>query len=548
MPIRRLDHLDLPESRVWNYRTGPRWAKMRFEGGAIPAGSDATMVQTLQVTLEPGRTEPIFQQIADAIASRIRTGALPAHARLPPTRDLAASLGTHRGTVVRAYDVLTEAGFVISHVGRGTFVADTLLPPSSTPTSRAEPTPTVGLAWASLLSRTASAEPLRRGDRLARQSPRPDAIDLSRFQPALDLRPDDALRRCLDHVLRTQGPKALGYAPREGVRELRVAIAQDLVRRGIPATESQVVVTSGSQQALDWLARAFVDPGDAFLVEEPTYSGVLNLLSAAGARPVGVPGDREGPDPEALARLGRPGTKGFYLMPNGSNPTGRTMSLERRRAVVAWSRRAGIPIIEDDYGADMYLDQPPPPALRALDGQVLHVGTFSKKLAPALRIGFLVAPEALHDHLVPLKHAMDLGSSALLQAALAEFMDRGYLAAHTAKIRAAYRERRDALVEALEAHLPRAVTWEQPTAGVLLWLRLPEGLDSESVFDLAHRHGVLVSPGTVNSVNGQGAGGLRLAFCTETPDRLREGARRLGRAIEEALSLAKTRGPRLELV
>lgn len=503
------------------------------------------MVHSLHIRLEPGRAEPLFQQIADAIVERIQTGALGAGTRLPPTRDLAASLKTHRNTVVHAYDVLSDSGFVTSHVGRGTFVNDTQA--RSAPRAPSTTLAPQGLPWASLLSRAANADSLRQSDRLARSATRLDAIDLSRFQPGVDLRPDAALRRCIEHILRKLGGKALGYAPREGVRELREAVAKDLVRYGIPAAFEEVLITAGSQPALDLLARAFVDPGDTFLVEEPTYSGILNLLSAAGARPVGVPSDSHGPDLNLLEQLGRSPLKGFYLMPNGSNPTGRTISLARREAIVAWSRRAGVPLIEDDYCADMYLDESPPPALRSLDGQVIYTSTFSKKLAPALRIGFMVAPVALHHHLVPLKHVMDLGSSALLQFALAEFIDRGYLAAHTTKVRAIYRERRDALCTALTKHLPSSVRWERPSSGVLLWLKLPTGLEAERVFELAQRRGVLVTPGMSFSVNGQSTSGLRLAFCTESSERIVEGVRRLGQAIEQASKETKATGPGLDL-
>jgi len=502
------------------------------------------------ISIEKATDVPIFQQIADGLSTSIRNGVLPGGARLPPTRDLADALGTHRNTVVRAYEALSSAGFVVSHVGRGTFVTE--LKDRAAAMGDGRPVAfdwrVAGLPWASLMSRTAASESLQRGDRMARRAWPADAINMSRFEPGADLRPVETFRRCLDHVMRKSGSKAMGYAPREGVEELRVGIAKELVRRGIPASADDVLVTAGSQQAIDLLARALVDRGDAFFVEEPTYSGILNLLSAAGARPVGVPCDDEGPDPDALARLSRPGVKGFYLMPNGSNPTGRTLSLARRAALVSWSRSASVPLIEDDYGADMYLDAPPPPSLRSLDGEVVYVSTFSKKLAPALRCGFMVAPRGLHDHLVPLKHAMDLGSSALLQYALAEFMERGYLAAHLARTRAVYRERRDALVEALNQHLPREVMFERPSSGVLLWLRLPSGTSAEQVFEAAHRYGVLVSPGSVNSVSGQGAAGVRLAFCTETPERLREGAKRLSRAIEAVLGERRSRGPSLDLV
>lgn len=501
------------------------------------------MDRSLGVRLDPTATDPLYQQIVDEVVRRIHSGALPSGFRLPTTRAFAAELGTHRNTVVRAYDELSRAGFVVSTVGRGTFVAAELPRPVRT---GIEPR-TGALPWATIVSRTSGADPLRRADRFARLTPGPNAIDLAGLQPPPELRPDVLLRKCLDHVLRQRGPAALGYAPRAGLPQLRERIAADLCADGVPATADEVIITTGSQQALNLLVRALVDPGDPFLVDEATYAGAINILASAGARTIGVPGDDDGPDPGALNRLVASGAKGFYLMPNCGNPTGRCVSADRRARLVAWSREAGVPLIEDDYGADLELDDTPlPPALRALDRQVVYVGTFSKKLLPALRVGFLVCPAELAPHLLPLKHAMDLGTSVLLQYALAEFIDRGYLRAHLARIRPVYRERRDALMAGLGEHLPPEIRWRRPATGVVLWLRLPPSVSPEAAFEAARREGVLVTPGVLNSASGQGEGGLRLTFCGEPPERLAEAARRLGVALKRCLASAPA--PAVEMV
>ncbi len=483
------------------------------------------------IRLDPKASDSLFKQIFDQIVARIRSGAFPAGYRLPPTRSLAGELDTHRNTVVRAYEELEDAGFVTSTVGRGTFVAPQ---PANPATASAEP-PQGALPWATLVSRASLAEPLGRSDRLSQPPPRLGAapINLTRMQPSPDLLPADLLRRCIDHVLRSEGSRALGYAPREGLPRLRRRIAEDLQRQGIPASDRDILVTSGSQQGLDLIVRALVNPGDTFLIDSSTYTGTLNLLSAAGARLVGVPTDAEGPDPATLERLARSRpAKGLYLMPNCHNPTGAAISAARREALVAWSRRAGIPIIEDDYAADLNLEgTPPPPALRTLDGDVIYVGTYSKKLIPSLRVGFLVAPAAFMPRLVALKHAMDLGTSCVLQHALAEFLDRGYLRAHLGRTLPEYRRRRDALCGALAHHLPRSIRFTPPRHGVLLWLPLPASLDPVRVFEEAQRRGVMVSPSTLNAVDDAVGGGIRLTFCAEPPDRLAEGGRRLAQAI-----------------
>lgn len=485
------------------------------------------MVQSLGLALQASSEDPFYRQIFDQIVDRVRTGAFPSGYKLPPTRELARTLGTHRNTVVRAYEDLLAAGFVESTVGRGTFVA--ALPAARATVKAVE---SGRLPWSTLISRGATAESLTRYERLPRPPVGSDPINMARMQPSPDLLPDELLRRCLEHVLRVMGPRLLGYANRDGAPRLRAAIAADCGRLGVPASAEDIVVTSGSQQALDLIIRALVNPGDPVLVDEATYTGALNLMSAAGARPIGVPSDEEGPSLEALERLGRAGAKAFYVMPNAHNPTGAAISTARREALIAWSHRSGVPIVEDDFVADLDLDgNPSPPAMRALDGDVIHVGTYSKRLAPALRIGFIVAPAPLRPRLAALKYTVDLGNSELLQHTLAEFLERSYLPAHLGRTIPEYRRRRDALEEALSRHLPRHLRWRRAERGVWLWMPLPPSIEPRALFEEAQRRGVLVHPSTLNVVEERRDGGIRLTFCSETPARLVEGARRLGRAV-----------------
>lgn len=485
--------------------------------------------QTLGIRLNGDDAQPLYAQIVSELRARIRSGALPPGTRLPPTRSLAQALSTHRNTVVRAFEELTEMGLIAGHVGRGSYVRE--LPADAREPAVEGADPEQEPPWSALLSRAVQVEPLRRTQRLGGLAPA-DAVNLARMQPSPDLIPHESFRRALDHVLRTHGPDALAYAPSQGLERLRELVAKDLATSGIHASPDDIVVTSGSQQAIDVIARALVNPGDVVLTEARTYSGALNVLAASGAEIVGIPGDDEGPLLDTLDHV--PGRlKAFYLMPNSRNPTGTSISAARREALVAWARRERVPVIEDDYGADLVLDADAPrlPALRALAPEVLHLGTFSKKLMPALRVGFIVCPPAMRGPLTSMKHAMDLGTSALLQHALAEFLDRGHLRAHLATVCAAYRERRDALVEALRKHLPREVTFAVPDRGVVLWLALPPEVDAEAAYQIARLEGVMVSPSTMYSTAAPLPTGLRLTFCNEPPERLREGAKRLGRAL-----------------
>ena len=517
--------------------------------GALPGRQNAPVEPSkrdpLDLDLDPGRDLPLYRQIVDQVRRRIRSGALPVGFRLPPTRDLARSLKTHRNTVVRAYEELAASGHTVSTVGRGTFVVEP--PPSPRRTATRARTP---LPWESLLSDRIQSEPLQRAARLPRDSIRPDTIDLAGQQPSPDLVPHEALRRCIDHVLREKGPKCLGYGPGQGLPELRAEIARELAGNGIPAKSGEIVVTTGSQQALDLLARVLVDPGDSFLVEASSYPGAVHLLGMAGARVVGVPRDDDGPDLEELRRLARGGPKGFYLMPSYHNPTGASISARRREALVDWSHEAGVPLIEDDYDADLDLDgEPSAPRLRAMDPEVIHVGTFSKKLIPALRIGYLVCPKPLIAKVIALKTDQDNGNSGLLQHALAEYLSRGYLRTHLKKITREYRTRRDALEETLRAELPAGITWNHASRGLFVWLPLPAGISAEAVYEEGRRRGVLVMPSLLFRVSDREPAGLRVCFCREPASRVAEGARRLAAAIRTVMgqsgATAAQHGPRL---
>jgi len=510
--------------------------------------------QSLGIVLDSRLSAPFYRQIADQLAARITQGDLPPGFRLPPSRALAAALDTHRNTIVRAFEELTAGGYIAGHVGRGSFVLERSAPSISPSISvRANgPVPAKydrangAIPWSSLLSRAVESEPLRRMQRLSAGGMFGDVINLSRMQASLDLLPHVDFRSCMDHVLATLGPEALGYAPGQGLERLRLLIARELGASGILTTADDILITTGSQQALDLVARALVDPGDVFLTEGRTYSGALNILTACGADVVGVPGDDEGPDLRTLRALARRRPKGLYLMPSSRNPTGTSISEARRSAIVEWSRESGIPLIEDDYGADLELGPGTTLAsLRSRNEDVFHVGTYSKKLIPALRVGFIVCPEQMRGPLTRLKHAMDLGTSTLLQHALAEFLERGLLEAHLARVTSAYRQRRDALAAALRESLPEEVTFRLPDRGVVLWLSLPTGIDPEVAYEAARLEGVLVSPGSVYTVTADNStlagrtpspAGLRLTYCSEPAERLVEGAHRLGRALKKVLS------------
>ncbi len=488
------------------------------------------------ITLDTSSQDPLFQQLFEQIAIRIHDGTLPSGFRLPPTRELAKDVGTHRNTVVRAYAELESAGFVRSTVGRGTFVERV----RSTKATSREPTGESHIPWASRLTSIAHAEGMHRPPPSALGSSR-EIIDLYRMQPSDDLLPHDNFRRCIDHVMRTRGAETMRYSPVEGVRRLRQAVVEDLTRQGVPITEDDVLITNGSQQALDLLARLLVEPDDAVGIDRAVYTGASQAFIMARAKLIAIASDRQGMSTARLAAYGRGDLRVVYTMPNQSNPTGARMSLERRKEILDWSRVTQTPLIEDDYAADLVLsDVPPPPALRALDRDVLYVGTFSKRLMPGLRVGYIVAPPDVMRSLTAIKRGTDLSTSPLMQFALAEFLERGYLRAHLNRTLPIYRKKRDALENALAKHLPKDVHFRHVEHGVTLWLELPAQVSADAIAAAAAREGVVVAAGTTFAVEHGPIHGLRIVFSRESENRLIEAAKRLGQVLDKALR-AKTR-------
>lgn len=513
------------------------------------------------VPITAGGAVPVYQSVRDAFVAEIGAGRLRPGDRLPPTRILADHLGVHRNTLVRSFKILEEEGWIVATPGRGSFVA--LAAPSLPSPSDAPPRSidAGSVQWADLLSRAVKSEPLARIRRAGVSRAAPGAranyagapIDLARMQPSPDLIPALAFADCMNAVLGRLGAKALGYAPSQGAGELRQLIVTDLLRSGISCEPEDIVITTGSQQGLDLLARTLIDPGDAFFTEARTYSGALTIFAASGADVIGIQSDDAGPSATELDRryAALPAAqrlKGMYLVPNARNPTGTSIEGSKRGDLLRWAATRGVPIIEDDYGADLWLEpsaamQP----LRALDPNVVYLGTFSKKLMPALRVGFLVVPPQLREPLLALKHTMDLGTSPLLQLALAEYLRRGLLGPHLERVQRAYRRRRDILAEALRQHIPDIITFRIPQQGLALWLSLPAGLDPTRIQEDAAAVGVLVSPGSVYATRDAIDTGLRLTFCGEEESRLADAARRLGPILHAHVARLQG-GPRTSLI
>jgi 2-aminoadipate transaminase len=322
--------------------------------------------------------------------------------------------------------------------------------------------------------------------------------------------------------------RTLQYSTTEGDPALRAAIADRLGVRGLPTHADELLITSGSQQALTLIATVLLEPGDTVLVEEPSYLAALQAFQLAGAAVVPVPCDDDGLDPEAAAALAeRHGARLLYTIPTFQNPTGRTLPLERREALVALARSGGFWLLEDDpYGELRYRGEALPP-LAALDDRVLSLSTLSKIAAPGLRIGWVRAPEPLRKPLTIAKQAADLHSSTVDQAAAAHWLGAIDLDARVAELRRAYGPRRDALLSGLADALPPGSTHNRPDGGMFVWARLPDGWDAAELLDRALVHDVAFVPGFPFFAGPPDAATLRLSFTAHGPDEIAEGLERL---------------------
>lgn len=332
--------------------------------------------------------------------------------------------------------------------------------------------------------------------------------------------------------------RTLQYSTTEGDPALRAAIAARLGRRGLPTDPDDVLVTSGSQQALTLVAAVLLEPGDRVLVEEPSYLAALQCFQMAGAELVPVPCDDDGLDPDALGALvRRHRPKLLYTVPTFHNPTGRTLPLERRRALAAAAGRLGLWIVEDDpYGELRYRGEPVPPvaSLPGAEDRTLALSTLSKVLAPGLRIGWVRAPARLHRALVVAKQAADLHTSTVDQAAAAHWLASCDLDAHVARLRAAYAPRRDALVAGLAAALPAGSRWTRPDGGMFVWARLPDGWDADELLRAALERDVAFVPGWPFYAGPPDRATLRLSFTTHTTQEIASGLDRLAAAVGAA--------------
>ena len=360
---------------------------------------------------------------------------------------------------------------------------------------------------------------------------RPEIISFAGGLPSPATFPVEHMRAAFDTVLSRQGKVALQYGPTDGYAPLREWIANSLSSDDAKIVPDQVLMVSGSQQGLDLLGKVLIDEGSKVLVETPSYLGALQAFSVYGPQFESVPTDDHGLLPEAVSQVGQ-GARLLYALPNFQNPTGRTLSIERRIALVETCARLGLPLIEDDpYGALSYRGEPLPKMLTMNPGGVIYMGSFSKVLTPGIRLGYVVAPVPLVRKLEQAKQAADLHTAQLTQMVVHEAIKDGFLGQHIPTIRKLYSDQCQAMLAAMTEFFPAAATWTKPEGGMFIWVTLPKHIDTMKLLDEAVAQNVAFVPGAPFYANNPEHNTLRLSFVTVPPEKIREGVAKLGKLI-----------------
>jgi len=500
----------------------------------------------LVLGIDPARPEPLHRQLYGGLRAAILEQRLKPGARLPSTRALATTLGLARNTVHGAYDQLLAEGYLETRHGSGTYVAASLPDDALRAVAGRASNGTVdrGAAPAPVPAGTVGQRLSNWGRRVAEIAPAPYAapsaslpIDFRHGRPDVVHFPIDEWRRAASRQLRQMDHDDLWYGPPAGLPSLREALAEYLGRaRGVRSTPEQIVVTTGTQQAVDLISRLLVEADDVVVVEDPCYPGARRVFEALGATLLDVPVDEHGLRtedlPERPARL-------VYTTPSHQYPSGATLPVSRRLDLLRWAERHDALVIEDDYDSEFRHVGRPLEALQGLDraGRVAYVGSFSKVLYPALRLGYLVAPPALVRLASEAKRLLDLQTATPGQEMLAELIQSGQFEAHLRRMRRVYRGRRAALLEALERELGGLATPGPSDAGLYLRLVLAEGLDEEAVARQAAELGVAVYPAGPYFARPVARPGLILGYAALDEAGIAEGIRRLRLAIDSLLAL-----------
>mgnify|MGYP002336049160 CR=1 FL=1 len=486
-------------------------------------------------TLRTDSDVPRYLQIVQGLREQIASGVLPAGARLPSSRQLALDLGVSRITVANAYAELEADGIIEARAGSGTFV----LPPRIRDAAPAAPDDVVEVpVWQERFEhRVMGARERMLGQALRSYGPN-DRMSFAWGAGDMRLFPAVQFRRILAEVLRIDEGVALGPESPRGFLPLRETLSTYLRQQGIEVAAADVLITAGTQQAINLVAQTLLRQGDRVVVEAPTWPGALDVFEGLGAEIIGIPLDADGMRADALQRaLEREHPRLIFTTPTFQNPTGIAMSATRRREIVALSHRHGVPILEDDNMRELRFGDPAPPPLAAFDGygDVIYAASFTKSLIPALRLGYVVARGPIQEALAHQRRTLDMFGSTLLQRALHRFLESGDIHAHWKHTRRVYRRRHAAMLDALRRHFPAGMRWRGVEGGFVIWIEAPDRVPIMALLDDAQRQGVGFAPGAAFFPQPADQPFMRLNFAALTEQQIEHGIETLGGLLHRHL-------------
>lgn len=499
------------------------------------------------VQLDRNSGIPLYRQICQGLREAILSGKLADGTRLPTERALAKELGVNRTTVMNAYNELASEGLIEGHVGRGTLVKRSYQEEEEDYLEQDSNQDTPSWLFALAPGEEAAIGPdARLLSEITSLGERKEVISFAAGSPASECIPTSIIQSLVGERLSSAATSALTYCPVEGLQSLRRAIAERMRRKGVAVDLQNILILSGSTQGIGLIGRFLLNPGDEVIVETPTYLGAIQTFRALGARVIGIPTDNEGMRVDLLeALLARRNPRLIYTLPTFQNPTGTVLSLERRKRLLHLARRYQIPILEDDPYSDLYFEGTAPQPLKALDtrGHVMYLSTFSKTLAPGLRVAWLAAPELLIERLSLHKQIFDLNTTSFGQWIVAEMIQRGLLDQHLQGLRGYYRQKRDLMLQTIEHSWPAEVRITPPGGGFHLWCRLPGDIKARVLLREVAQDRVAFVIGEPFHVDGGGQHSLRMSFASPDPSYIVEGIQSIGNAIQRVL---ERRGQREE--
>ncbi|WP_407312273.1 PLP-dependent aminotransferase family protein [Desulfosporosinus sp. SB140] len=486
----------------------------------------------MRIILDRESKISLYLQIRNQIRRLIQTHTFPPGYCLPPERKLATTLGVNRSTVVNAYRELEADGLIESHVGKGTIVK-----PMAILENVKEPDiPVQPLIWKDFYNRQSEKMYNPALSNILDHLAQDDLISFAAGAPALETYPLEKFAQINSNLIMKSQGYPFEYSSTLGLYSLREYLAEFMAARGIETQPENIIIISGSQQGLDLLAKIFLEPGDAVVVEEPTYLGAIGVFNAAGAHILTVPVDENGLCTDILEQiLARHRPKFIYSQSTFQNPTGVTMASDRRMKLLQLAYRYHVPIVEDDAYGELYYDTPRVQSLKAMDdyNHVIYLSTFSKILFPGLRLGWIVAPSSVIDMFELAKQHADLHSGTTVQWLITEFCRQSLLEEHLHNVRDKYTSKRNVMLRALEKYSPPGLSWNVPKGGFYLWCQLPLGINATTLLSKASEKKVAFLPGDAFYVSTGGQDKIRLCYSRCPQETIEEGILRICEALTE---------------